>query len=88
VGRLGDQIAELAAQRKITLDLKDWGDVVRWVGKDAAHPGGQPVDREDAEEVIELAGQLVHVRYVAPAKAKELRAKKGKWCRRLLCGWS
>jgi predicted ATP-dependent protease len=77
-GPLGDQIAELAAKGKITVDLKEWADVVRWVGNDAAHPGGQPVTREDAEEVLKLAEQFLHVLYVAPAMAKKLRTKKGK----------
>jgi hypothetical protein len=77
-GPLGDQIAELAAKGKITVDLKEWADVVRWVGNDAAHPGGQPVTREDAEEVLKLAEQFLHVLYVAPAMAKKLRTKRGK----------
>ncbi len=76
--QLVEQVAELAAQGKITQDLKEWADVVRWVGNDAAHPGGQPVTREDAEEVLKLAEQFVHVLYVAPALAKKLRTKKGK----------
>ena len=76
--RLVDQIAELATQGKITVDLKEWADVVRWIGNDAAHPGGQPVSREDAEEVLKLAEQFLHVLYVAPAIAKKLRTKKGK----------
>lgn len=76
--QLVKQVAELADQGKITLDLKEWADVVRWVGNDAAHPGGQPVTREDAEEVLMLAEQFLHVLYVAPAMAKKLRTKKGK----------
>jgi uncharacterized protein DUF4145 len=76
--RLADQIAELAIQGKITVDLKEWADVVRWVGNDAAHPGGQPVAREDAEDILKLAEQFLHVLYVAPAIAKELRTRKGK----------
>jgi len=75
---LADQIAELAAQGKITVDLKDWADAVRWVGNDAAHPGEQPVTEEDAQEVLKLAEQFLHVLYVAPAIAKKLRTKKGK----------
>ncbi len=76
--RLVDQIAELASSHMITTDLKEWADVVRWVGNDAAHPNGDEVSSSDAEEVISLAEQFLHVLYVAPAKAKQLRAKKGK----------
>lgn len=76
--RLANQIAELAERGKITVDLKEWADVVRWIGNDAAHPGGEPVTKEDAEEVLELAEQFLHVLYVAPAIAKKLRQKKGK----------
>lgn len=75
---LVEQIAELAARGKITVDLKEWADAVRWIGNDAAHPGGQPVAREDAEAVLRLAEQFLHVLYVAPAMAKKLREKKGK----------
>lgn len=76
--RLVEQIAELAAAGKITVDLKEWADAVRWVGNDAAHPGGEAVSREDAEQVLNLAEQFLHVLYVAPAIAKSLRTKKGK----------
>lgn len=76
--RLADQIAELASQGKITVDLKEWADAVRWVGNDAAHPGGNPVSKEDAEEVLKLAEQFLHVLYVAPAIAKQLRTRKNK----------
>jgi hypothetical protein len=76
--QLSDQVAELTNCGKITLDLKEWADAVRWVGNDAAHPGGQPVVKEDAEEVLKLAEQFLHVLYVAPAIAKKLRMKKGK----------
>jgi len=77
-GLLVNQIAELATQGKITLDLKEWGDAVRWVGNDAAHPGGQPVAKEDADDVLKLAEQFLHAIYVAPAIAQNLRTKKGK----------
>jgi hypothetical protein len=76
--QLVEQIAELASKGQITVDLKEWADVVRWVGNDAAHPGGDAVTREDAEQVLKLAEQFLHVLYVAPAMAKTLRSKKGK----------
>lgn len=77
-GRLVEQIAQLADAGKITVDLKEWADAVRWVGNDAAHPAGEAVSREDAEQVLNLAEQFLHVLYVAPAIAKNLRNKKGK----------
>jgi hypothetical protein len=76
--QLGDQIAELAAQSKITGDLEEWATAVRWVGNDAAHPGKDTVSQEDAEAVVKLAEQFLHSLYVAPAIARNLRAKKGK----------
>jgi hypothetical protein len=62
----------------ITNDLKEWADVVRWVGNDAAHPDKQPVNEEDAQDMLNLAEQFLHVIYVAPAIAKEQRTKRGK----------
>jgi hypothetical protein len=76
--KLKDQIEELEKAGKITTDLKEWADAVRWVGNDAAHPGGDPVDQDDAKEVLALAEQFLHVLYVTPARAKELRKKKGR----------
>ncbi|MBI1850846.1 MAG: DUF4145 domain-containing protein [Planctomycetes bacterium] len=77
-GNLGDQMAALHSGGRITVELKEWADVVRWVGNDAAHPGGDAVTREDAEDILRLAEQFLHVLYVAPSIAKALRAKKKK----------
>ena len=52
--------------------------MVRWVGNDAAHPGGDPVTAEDADAILKLAEQFLYVVYVAPAIAKAVRTKKGK----------
>lgn len=76
--RLVEQIAELQAKGAITLDLKEWADVVRWAGNDAAHPGGAPVTKDDAEAILELAEQFLNVLYVTPALAGALRKKLGK----------
>jgi hypothetical protein len=76
--RLADQIAELAAGGKITTELKDWADAVRWVGNDAAHPGGEAVTKEDAEEALKVAEQFLHFLYVASAIARTLRERRGK----------
>jgi hypothetical protein len=76
--KLVEQLHELAANRVITNDLKEWADVVRWVGNDAAHPDKQPVTEKDAEDILKLSEQFLHVIYVAPAIAKEQRTKRGK----------
>jgi hypothetical protein len=76
--KLVEQLHELAANRVITNDLKEWADVVRWVGNDAAHPDKQPVTEKDAEDMLKLSEQFLHVIYVAPAIAKEQRIKRGK----------
>jgi len=76
--KLVSQIHELQKSGKITTDLKDWADAVRWVGNDAAHPNGAEVTREDAEDVLHLAEQFLHVLYVAPAVAAGLKKRLGK----------
>ncbi len=76
--RLANQLHELASNGIITADLKEWADAVRWVGNDAAHPDKQPVIQKDAEDILNLAEQFLHVIYVAPAIAKEQRTKRGK----------
>jgi len=76
--KLIDQIKELADKGVITNDLKEWANVVRWVGNDAAHPDKKEVIKEDAEDVLQLAEQFMHVIYVAPAIAKERRRERGK----------
>lgn len=75
---LVDQIDELKSSGVITSDLKEWADVVRWVGNDAAHPNNDKVERDDAKDILELAEQFLHVVYVAPAIAKERRTKRDK----------
>ena len=62
----------------ITKDIKEWADVLRWVGNDAAHPESQEVTKEDAEDILKLAEQFMHVLYVATAIAKEQRSKRKK----------
>ena len=76
--RLVDQLQELADNGAITKNLKEWADVVRWVGNDAAHPASDEVTKEDAEDILKLAEQFLHVVYVAPAIAKERRKKRNK----------
>ncbi len=75
---LAEQMAELQIKGTITVDLREWTDVVRWVGNDAAHPGSEDVTEDDAKDILSLAEQFLHVLYVTPAKAKALRQKKGR----------
>jgi len=76
--KLIKQIEELANKGVITNDIKEWADIVRWVGNNAAHPDKNEVTKEDAEDILELAEQFMHVIYVAPAIAKEQREKRKK----------
>ena len=77
-GDLVGQINELAARGVITSEVKDWATLVRWVGNDAAHPNGLSVEKDDAEDIIELAEQLLQVVYVAPAIAHHRRSVRGR----------
>ena len=76
--KLADQLQELVSNIVITKDLKEWADVVRWVGNDAAHPDNESVSKQDAEDILNLAEQFLHVIYVAPAIAKQHRTKRDK----------
>jgi hypothetical protein len=68
-GTLAEQLKQLKDNGTITADLHQWATAVRFVGNDAAHPGGSPVTKEDAEAVVSLAEQFLHVVYVVPAMA-------------------
>lgn len=76
--KLADQIVELKTRGIISSDLQEWADVVRWVGNDAAHPNKDKVEREDAEDILKLAEQFMHIIYVTPAIAKERMVKRKK----------
>jgi len=74
--RLMDQIDELAEKGVITNDLKELAHAVRWVGNDAAHPNEKEVTKEEAEEILHLTEQFMHVLFVAPAKVREIKEKR------------
>jgi hypothetical protein len=76
--RLVDQLHQLAVDGVITKDLREWADVVRWIGNDAAHPGSGTVTRDEAEDILSLAEQFMNTVFVAPAIAKERKDKLGK----------
>jgi len=75
---LVSQIKELTQNGTITKDIEEWATVVRWVGNDAAHPGKDPVTKEDADDSLKLAEQFLHVIFVTPAIAKARRISRGK----------
>jgi hypothetical protein len=72
------QIQELTALGVITKDIEEWATVVRWIGNDAAHPGGDTVEQDDADDSLKLAEQILHIVFVAPAIAKARRSARGK----------
>jgi len=57
-GNLASQISEMANAGILTQDVREWANVVRWVGNDAAHPNDNAVEEGDAKDIIELAEQL------------------------------
>lgn len=75
---LVQQIQELTQLGVITKDIEEWAHVVRWIGNDAAHVNKDPVLKEDAEDCLQLAEQLLHVVYVTPAIAKAQRSARNK----------
>jgi len=77
-GDLVNQIKHLEKNGTITKDLSEWATVIRWIGNDAAHPNKDNVELADAQDILDMAEQFLHVLYVTPAKAKSQRTKKGK----------
>ena len=71
------QIAELTKDGHITKDIEEWATVVWWIGNDAAHPGGQRISKEDADDCLKLAEQFLHVLFVTSAIAKARRTASG-----------
>lgn len=77
-GDLVQQIRALTGTGVITKNIEEWATVVRWVGNDAAHPAAMPVTEEDAQDVLKLAEQFLHVIFVTSAIAKARRTARGK----------
>jgi len=75
---LFDQIDEIASKGVISNDLKELAHSVRLIGNDGVHPNDEEVTKEDAEEILNLAEQFLDIIFVAPAKVKEIKEKKGK----------
>ena len=70
------QINELMEKGVITEDLRKWASAVRLVGNDAAHPGDVSVDKDSAEDIVELADQFMNVVFVTPALAKKAMGRR------------
>jgi len=73
--KLADQIEELRQKGIITVDIAEWAHSVRWVGNNAAHPTSSEVSKEDAEDILNLVEQMIHVLYVATKLAKGKKEK-------------
>ncbi|MFX1567224.1 MAG: DUF4145 domain-containing protein [Promethearchaeota archaeon] len=73
---LQGMIEDLFTLGIITKDIKDWADTVRWIGNDAVHVSANKVESEDAEDILDLAKQIFHIVYIAPAIAKSRQAKR------------
>lgn len=74
--KLYQQIEEIYEKRVITEDIKNWTTAIRWIGNDAAHPSSNIVESNEAEDVLKLAEQFLHIVYVATAIAKERIEKR------------
>lgn len=74
--RLLVQIEELGKGGIITKDMVDWTTSVRWVGNDASHPEKNDVERKDAEDVLNLVEQIIHVLYITPSISKAIKKKR------------
>ena len=77
-GDLVHQLNKLKEIGVITNNILEWATVVRWIANDAAHPNKNQVTKDDAEDILNLCEQFLHVIYVAPAIANEQKLKKGK----------
>ena len=76
---LSDLIDALHSDGLITKDLKESAHEVRLLGNYGAHVQDDGLDRvtsEEVESVREIAWQLLHTLFVAPAKTAQLREKR------------
>lgn len=76
---LEKQIDELKDKGIITEQIRKWAHSCRYLGNDASHPENPDVTKEDAEDVLSLAEQLMNILYVMPAiseKVNKIHEKK------------
>jgi len=72
------QIKDLQNRGVITKEMEDWAHSVRWIGNDASHPDKNIVEIEDAEDVLNLVEQMIHILYIAPSISKAIKEKREK----------
>ncbi len=74
---LVQQISCLKSKGLITEMIEQWAAAVRLIGNEGAHNSNEPISKEDAEDCLHLAEQLIHVLYVTPSIAgKQLASRK------------
>lgn len=69
---LEKQIDELKDKGIITNQIQSWAHSSRWVGNDAAHPNHTEVTKEDAEDILNLAEQIMNILYVMDELSKRV----------------
>jgi hypothetical protein len=70
------QLKDLKTKQLITLDLYDWADSLRVLGRDSAHPKFPEVTAEDAEDGVRLLREIVKYVYILPYERAEKRRGK------------
>ncbi len=75
-GTLFRKIEALASSQLVRPAVKDQAHAIRYLGNDVAHGDLQdPATREDAEEVLELMGEVLNEVFQSPERSTRLRAK-------------
>jgi hypothetical protein len=72
-GSLAEKIREMASNGLIRAAVKEQADEIRHMGNGSAHGDlGDAVTSEDAEEVLELMGEILNEVFQAPARSRRL----------------
>jgi Domain of unknown function (DUF4145) len=77
-GNLETKINHLAAEGHISQSMKDAAHEIRFAGNDAAHGDivDEPINIDDAREIIELMDTILERVYQEPAKVARVRASR------------
>jgi hypothetical protein len=76
-GTLASKIGEMADQQLIRPTIRSAADEIRVIGNDMAHGDlGEPVAREDAEEILELMSAVLTEVYELPARLEARKAAR------------
>lgn len=76
-GQLYEKIEEMARQSHIRSAVAEQAHEIRLLGNSTAHGDlGEPVEAEDAEEVLTLMGEVLNEVWQAPARAQRLRERR------------